>query len=152
MQPIDIFGSGIKSVNPSLSAQRRVNCFYDVRVDSEKSQLILKGTPGTTVFCTLPTFPIRGWIEFDGFLYVVAANVFYQVSSTGGYIKLGVIGSNGNTPVSMCINETQLMIVDGSAGYTFPYAELTNVIISNINQYSIDTEALTVICKATGNN
>lgn len=152
MQPLDIFGSGIKSINPSLSAQRRVNCFYDIRIDSEKSQLILKGTPGTTVFCTLPTFPIRGWIEFDGFLYVLAANVFYQVSSTGGYIKLGTIGVNANTPVSMCINETQLMIVDGKNAYLFPYSELTNVTIPNINSYAVDIAALTTICHATGNS
>jgi hypothetical protein len=157
MKKIPIFGSGLQAVSPFITAQKRLNAYYDVRVDGDKNKLIIRGTPGLTLFCTLPTSPIRGWIYARNFIYVVAGNTVYQVNQVGGYITIGTIGTIGTNsvnPVSMAINETQVMIVDGTNGYVFNYALITpseSVAQTTISSQITKTNILHQICYNSGN-
>jgi hypothetical protein len=121
MKPIPLFGSGIKSYSEVVTAQRRLNCFYDLRSDGDKHELILRGTPGTLLNFTLPTFPVRGWRVVNNLLYVVGGAVLYSVTATGGIISIGTLA--GSTAlVSMDDNGVELIIVDGVGGYLYTLA------------------------------
>ena len=149
---IPLFGVGVKSVSSNITAQRRVNCFFEITGQGEKQQVAIRGTPGLTLFVSLPTFPIRGFVQAGNYLYVTAGNTVYQVCQNGGYLVIGTIGNSAAVnPVGMAINETQVMIVDGIAGYVFNY-NLINVgnttLVNNLINNSI---TLTQICNLTGN-
>ena len=154
MKKISIFGNGLKSISPSITAQRRLNTYFDVRIDGDKNKLIIRGTPGLTLFCQLPIAPIRGFVYAKNFIYVVAGNVVYQINQAGGFTTIGTILTNSLTPVSMAINETQVMIVDGLAGYVFNYSLITpqqsvsQNVITNLNQ---QLSTLANICYTSGN-
>lgn len=120
MKAIPIFGDGVRSYSEVVTAQRRLNCFYDPRPDQDKSAVILRGTPGSQIFTTLPVSPIRGWRVVAGTMYVVAGANLYSVDSSGAYTSLGSI-PRASTLVSMSDNGVQLMIVDGVAGYIYTF-------------------------------
>jgi len=152
MKQIPLFGDSLKSISPNLTGQRRVNCYYDIRDDGDKNIIAIKGTPGLTLFATLPTSPIRGFTEAAGYLYVVAGQGVYQVNQIGGWIYLFTIPTAGTNPVSIGINETQIMIVDGIAGYIFSYTNLTGNAATTISSLISEVSVLTQITLQTGNN
>ncbi len=153
MKPINLFGEGVQSISPNLTAQRRVNCIFEVIGTGENQSVGVRGTPGLTIFVTLPTFPIRGMIEAGQYLYVVAGTAVYQVCQNGGYVLIGNIGLSTNVnPVDMAINETQVMIVDGVTGYVFNYALIQAGNASEIATLILNTSLLQTLCLQTGNS
>ena len=131
MKQIPLFGSGIKSYSPVISAQRRLNVFYDQRVDSEVNSVIIRGTPGWLAAFTLPTFPIRGWLTANNTLYVVAGSVLYSVTKFGVPTARGTLSVATLGYVSLADNGVQLIIVDGVGGYTLTYSGNTFAVISD---------------------
>ena len=119
MKHILLFGEGINAYSSAVSAQRRLNCFYDMRKDQDKNTIIIRGTPGLVLSLTLPTSPIRGWRVVGNLIYVVAGNVLYSVDSAGVTISLGVLEINGSTLVGISDNGVQLGIVDGLHLYCY---------------------------------
>ena len=86
----------------------------------------LLGTPGLSVFTTLPQSPTRGSCEANGRLFVVAGTQFIEVSSIGAQTAWGNVGNDG-TPASLVFNSLQILIV--SAGRAFCFTLATNVIV-----------------------
>jgi len=108
MRQIPIFGDGIQSYSAVATSQRRLNCFYDPRPDQDKNAVIIRGTPGSVLWITLPIALIRGWHVMAGVLYVVSGAALYSVTtggtgkglavSTGGVVGVGVgvpVGEGG---------------------------------------------------------
>lgn len=116
MKPIPIFGTGIASISKQITAQRRVNCFFDVRKDGDKSNLAVRATPGAFGVFNLTDGPIRGWRVVGSFLYVVAGGTVFQVATDSSFVSLGPIPNSGQY-VDMDDNSLQLGIVDGQRGY-----------------------------------
>jgi hypothetical protein len=114
-----------------VSRQRRLNCFYEVRADGDKHNIIVRGTPGTATFVTLPTFPIRGWHVVNNVLYVVSGSVLYSVTTAGVYTVLGYL-TNSSSSVSMADNGLQLAMVDGASLYIY------TLVTGTYNQSSLD--------------
>lgn len=121
MKPIPLFGSGVQSYSQVVTAQRRLNCFYDIRTDGDKSELILRGTPGTELWVELSSNIVRGWRVVRELLYVVCGSVLYEITAAGATTNRGTI-ANGTNFVSVSDNGTQLIIVDGDSGYIFTFA------------------------------
>lgn len=121
MKPISLFGSGISSYSQVVTAQRRLNCFYDLRPDEDKQKVVVRGTPGTQVWQTLPTYPIRGWHVIGSLIYIVSGAILYSLNSSGTRTNLGTV-TIGTGFVSMSDNGIQLMIVDGTAGFILTLA------------------------------
>jgi hypothetical protein len=119
MKPIPLFGWGVNAYSSYVSRQRRLNCFYEIRKDGDKNQMIVRGTPGVTTYITLPTAPIRGWHVVSNILYVAAGLTLYSVAINGAFTAIGGfdIASTGN--VAMSDNGVQLLCVDGAAGYIY---------------------------------
>ena len=132
MKTIPIFGTGIRSVSPYITAQRRVNVFYDIRKDDEKEKVSIYTTPGLTLFVTLPTLPIRGMLQVGLYAFAVAGNTLYVITPGGSFAALGQLNTITPTNISMAANETQLCIVDGSFGYVLNNVPgLINLISNN---------------------
>jgi hypothetical protein len=78
-------------------------------------------TPGLSVFATLPTGPVRGSFNANGWLFVVADTKLYEIDSNGAQTERGYIFTDGN-PVSIAFNGIQLLIVGGGHAYCFTLA------------------------------
>lgn len=132
MKPIPLFGTGIRSYSEVVTRQRRLNCFYDIREDQDKSSIVLVGTPGTRVWITLPTAPVWGTWVVDSVLYVVAGTTLYSVTQGGLYTSLGAVPTVARE-VAMADNAAQLIIVDGIAGYIYTIATGVLSVITDSN-------------------
>jgi hypothetical protein len=102
------------------NGSRLVNLFANVD-PNDPAEYKLFGTPGTSVFATLPTFPILAMIEMDDAFYVVTATHLYQVEWYGTYTDLGSVSLSGER-VSIATNGTHLVFVDGLVGYSYSVA------------------------------
>lgn len=120
MKPIPLFGTGMKSYSQVVTSQRRLNCFYDIRVDQDKSAIIIQGTPGSFRTFTIPEYPIRGWVISGFLIYVVAGKSLYTVSLGGAISFIGAIPT-ANQFVSIADNGVEITVVDGVAGYVYNY-------------------------------
>jgi hypothetical protein len=94
-------------------------------------KVIIRGTPGLSLFVTLPTSPIRGMLNVNNTLYVVAGNTLYSVSAGGGVTTLGVMTVITSETVGMAFNNTQIIIATGTNGYIYTIATTTLSLISS---------------------
>lgn len=130
--PIMGFGNYSKSVN--VDDQVRVNFYYEVQFDEDKSKLVLYGTPGLTSFSIIGAAPVRGVLQFQvgNFAYFVQANKFYQIDNAGTLTARGTLSTSSGR-VDLSYNGTQIIIVDGTAGYTFTISGASFATISDGN-------------------
>lgn len=133
MKPIPLFGWGVNAYSSYVSRQRRLNCFYEIRNDGDKNQMIVRGTPGVLMYITLPTAPIRGWHVVSNTLYVVAGLTLYSIGINGVYTAIGGLNVASSGNVSMDDNGIQLLIVDGIAGYVYTFSPASFAIIIDAN-------------------
>ncbi len=120
-----------------LACQRLVNCFMEAQPQGAKSQVPVFGVPGLTQWATLPTSPVRGLWNFRGVLYAVAGDSLYRINASGGHKLLGT-GISGTNVVSMSDNGTQLVVVNGVAGYLVDEFDVFQQ-ITDPNFYSANT-------------
>jgi hypothetical protein len=132
MQPIPLFGTGIKSYSDVVTSQRRLNCFFDARPDGDRNAFILRGTPGTVLRFTLPTSPIRGMSVVKGLMYIIAGSILYEINSSGTVTSRGAL-STGTGIVSIADNGIEIGIVDGTKGYIYTIATTTLAAIVDAN-------------------
>lgn len=132
MKPIPLFGSGVKSFSASITAQRRVNCFYDIRVDGDKTKVTIRGTPGSFGQISLPDSPVRGMYQQGAYLFIVAGVSVFRVSNDHSFILLGTI-SNSSQYVDISDNFLQLLIVDGVRGYYVTLPSGAPTLITDVN-------------------
>jgi hypothetical protein len=100
----------------NADSQRAVNCFLEMDNASPRAPVALYGTPGLTLRFTLPTGPVRGCIQDFGSTWWVGGNTVYRVLPDYTIQTIGTIGTSSGR-VSMAFSGTQIIIVDGSAGY-----------------------------------
>ncbi|HXC04591.1 MAG TPA: packaged DNA stabilization protein [Bacteroidia bacterium] len=126
MKQIQLFGSGLSSKSLTVSDQRRVNVYYEIREDGEKGKIAIYGTPGQTLFATAPSV-VRGWWIFKNNIVVVAGSGAYTVSSIGVVTSIGTLQTSAGL-VSMVDNGVLLFIVDGSKCYGWDGTTFTSPI------------------------
>lgn len=129
---IPMMGLGFKSGLATVTAQERVNCYLEVRNDTEKERTVCLGTYGFTLFSdALGDTPIRGWYAFNDYLYLIHRGAFWSVNNAGIFKSLGTISSTEGR-VSLGCNSSQILVVDGStSGYVYNIADDKIVTISN---------------------
>lgn len=143
--PIKLFGLGQQSKSPNLTAQHRLNLYYDVQTDEDKTTVAAYGTPGLNLFSEPSAQPTRGmhWMETNNAFYVVQRGNLYEVSAGGAVTARGslsispILDITGR--VSMANNGAQLCIVTGVAAYI--YNTSTHVLIDIKNNYNLTTGA-----------
>lgn len=116
---VPLFGLGINATSPTVSAQRRLNCFYEFQPDGDKMRVVVYGTPGSTLFSDdLGETPIRGWLAIGDYVYLVHRNSLWSVNNAGTFTNLGSLNTSTGY-VDMAYDGTLILIVDGTNGYTF---------------------------------
>lgn len=119
MRVISLFGGSTKQKSLMVTAQRRLNCYYDNRPDQDKTKVAVFGTPGLMALYTAGTLPARSLEGTDNSLYEVSYNQFLNLSpATGATLNSGTLNTfSGHA--EMAIAPTQVVVVDGNTGYLY---------------------------------
>lgn len=131
MPEFGLVGGSYQSEALSADCQDTINLYPEaIESGTGRAKYVLLGTPGTQLFCTLPTSPCRGMYAGDGRLFVVAGSHLYEVFANGTYTDRSTPGFSGSggppygstvgndgLPVDMAVNGLQLLIV--SAGNVY---------------------------------
>jgi hypothetical protein len=123
---IPFVGPAYEARSLNVDSQRAINCYLEMDSASPRAPIALYGTPGTVLQFTLPTSPVRGCIADTTYSYWVAGSTVYKVSTGNTVTSLGTIGSYTG-PVSMAFNGTQILLVDGVAGWLITAGVLTQI-------------------------
>lgn len=115
-----LFGTGHQGKTPSITAQRRINCYYEYTPDGDKTRVAIIGTPGKTLFVDFGDTPVRGMhVPNDSdYLYLVHRGTFWRVDNAGNKTNLGSLTTTTGR-VSIDDNGTEIQIVDGTNGYVY---------------------------------
>lgn len=115
-----LFGLGFASKSRSVTAKILQNLYLEQRPMGEKSQLVAYGTPGQELFLSFGDTPNRGWIAFeaDDVFYVVHRGTLWEVNNAGVKTSVGTLDTTSGK-CSLSHNGTQIIIVDGTYGYTY---------------------------------
>ena len=123
---LNLMGGSYVARSPVASAQRCLNLIAEPlpQDEDEPARMVYHQTPGLRTLATLPTGPVRAIRQVTtGAVYAVGGNVVYALDANWNPTALGSITSGLTTPVSLCDNGLQLVIVDGSAnGWTVTLA------------------------------
>lgn len=124
---IPFVGGSNRSRSVSVSAQRTVNMYAEVDPE-HKFAAALFARPGSTgPFASTGAAEIRGMAVYSGALYVVVGGELKSVSTAGTVASIGTITTSKSGRVSMAVNKTQLMIVDGVGGWIYNGSTLTQI-------------------------
>lgn len=120
-----IFGTGLQGKSPNISAQRRINCYYEMTPDGDKTRIAIIGTPGLELFVDFGDTPVRGLHapQWNSFLYAVHRGTLWEVNNAGVMTNRGSLNSTSGR-VSMDDNGTEVCVVDGTDIYI--YNTITN--------------------------
>jgi len=129
MQKVDLLGTGLDSGYKSVTAQERQNLYIENRQDGEKG-ITIYGTPGLDApFIDLGETAVRGMATYDDYFYAAHRGVFYRVNNAGVATSKGEINTTSGR-VNMSHNGNQLILVDGTDGWLYEFAEDTEVTIT----------------------
>ncbi len=110
----NFIGPAYRSQSKIAAADECINLYPElVESNSGNNRMVLYGTPGLELHCTLPKSPVRCLWAGDNRLFAVAGDTVYEIFAGGTFSALGAI-SNDATPATMVSNGNQLMIVSGS--------------------------------------
>lgn len=147
---VGLFGLSTESYSRTISAQKRINCFVEMRKEHEKTALALIGRPGLDPFVTGLSNPVRGMWAVNSLatplVFFVEADQLYAADQSGVLYTIGNIStSSGN--VSMADDGKWLVLVDGTYGYY--YNMLTPAGITTITDGNFTTTPTTVTWQDT---
>ena len=129
MKTTPMFGNGIAGKSLPVTAQRRLNCYFDNRPDGDKTSVAVYGTPGLVKKTNLDT-TCRGLYGRQSTLYAVAGIKVYSLTTAFASTQIGTITTSTGS-VSMASNPSSLIVVDGTAGYLYTYATSTFATITS---------------------
>lgn len=116
-----LFGTGVAAKSLAVTAQRRLNCYYELVLDGDKTKIAIYGTPGLTLFKFIGAAPIRGAWAVGLYAYIAQAGRLYRLDLAGNITLLGTLNTSSGF-VSICDNGFQVLVVDGTNGYTYTIA------------------------------
>ena len=107
----------------AIESEKCINWYLEVSGPNAKSRMALIPTPGMISFTHL-VGAARGMYTLNDTLYVVAAGGMYAVDTDGVVTLLGTLDTTSGR-VSFADNGVQIMVVDGTSGYTYTLATTT---------------------------
>lgn len=126
MARINVFGIGMVSKSPYITAKLLTNFYAETRPAGEKSQMVGFKMCGRTLFHDFGSTPTRGGMEFEpgNIAIVVHRSVVYTVNNASVATAVGNLFTQDGR-VSITHNGVQVMITDGLAGYIYSTVPLT---------------------------
>jgi hypothetical protein len=124
-------GPSYESASLPHDAQRSVNCFVEVNpigTGKGKEVGILLGTPGLTRFSTANAGdgvcrPGGAINAANGRCFFVVGNILYELNAAGARTNRGTLTRPVAGRISWAESPDELIIVDGTAGYSFLYGD-----------------------------
>ena len=113
---VPFVGGSYQARSLNADAQRAVNCYVEMDNASPRAPVALYGTPGTVLKMTFPTSPVRACISQGGYSWWLAGAVVYRIDSSFNQVVVGSVGTSTGE-VGITSNGSQILIVDGAAGY-----------------------------------
>ena len=110
-------GPAYLSRSLNMNCQRAVNLYPEVD-ETSKHVIGLYGTPGLTLKVTAGSGPIRGLYAGETYLYAVSGNEVYYIDTAWTATALSGTLARSTGTVSIDENASQLVLVDGTDGYT----------------------------------
>jgi len=153
---ISIFGTATKSKSSVITAQNRVNVYFEPADSPDRAPVAAYGTPGSVLYQTPSTYPSRGlyYMESKGILISVHFNKIYAMDSQNVVTVIGTLSqaNDYSGTVSMTDNGSQLLIITSMGGYIVAVsgAPLSlSYVITNITS-SLPTELCDSCCFLDG--
>lgn len=136
----NLFGLGIHSGYPQVTAARMQNLYLEARPQGEKSQIVALSTPGLRQFANVGSV-VRGWLyyERDNVVYLVAGATLYELSAAGALTSRGTLDTSSGF-VGIAHNGDMLGIVDGAKVYTFDIG--TNTLDNTVTSSPANAETI----------
>jgi hypothetical protein len=139
LQPVPLFGLGNEGRSAVASAQSRVNLYVELQQDPEAgSKLVMYPTPGLVQVLDLGASPTRGAYAKDTLRYLVNGTTLWEVSPDGSLTSRGTLQPTTGR-VDIVDNGDELLIVDGTYGYTYDFATTTLTQIADVDFLASDT-------------
>lgn len=130
---IDLWGLNQKGKSAVVTAQRHLNLYAEIVKEKEKSKVVFYGTPGLDLFTDdLGDTPIRGWIVAGNVFFLVHLNKLYECNNAATLTLRGTLSTSVGK-VSLAYDGSVVLIVDGTAGYTYTVASTTFATISDVD-------------------
>ncbi len=124
----------MQSVN--VDCQRCINLYPEmdeIGTGNAGEVASLVSTPGLKLLVTLPTYPVRGvYTDSTGHLWAVGGNTLYSISKTYAATSAGTLLTSSG-PVSFADNGIEVVLVDGTYGYTFGVAGPASIYLFTIS-------------------
>jgi hypothetical protein len=130
LRSVPLFGTGTVSKSFVSTRQRRLNVYFEIREDKDKSRFAIFGTPGLTLLMqpSITTSAIRGMLGTPAALYVVGSNQFQAIqnlSTPPTTVNPGTPLTTTSGQVSLATNNTQVLVADGTQGMIYDVAANT---------------------------
>ncbi len=118
---VPLLGAGVKSKRAVVNAQRRLNCYLEPQYDQDKTKMAVFGSPGLTKVLDEGALPYRGGVTVGDLLYLARGNIFEEVNNAFAATDRNAASrlTTNNGRISFATNETTVVFVDGTNGYTF---------------------------------
>lgn len=144
MPIVPFFGTGLQGKSSKVTAQKRLNCYYEFQKfnatsgmyggPDDRTMVAIFGTPGLELFVDFGDTPIRGIHAplWNDYVYMVHRGTLWQVDNSGTKTNRGTLLTTSGR-VSIADNGNQLMIVDGAYGYIFNTSTLAFTQITDVD-------------------
>lgn len=117
--PLPLTGPDQASRSKEQNPQKTVNLYVRPKKRGGKDEMALYSCPGLSFHAQAGSSGGRSnFVEFKGRTYVAFGDALYALDGTGSSVKVGTLSTTGGR-VEMVIGRDYLMIVDGTAGYTY---------------------------------
>jgi hypothetical protein len=140
---ITLVGDAYTTLSPAFSCQTCINFYPELadlkyvggqnEIREPKYEGYLVNTPGLSLFTTLGTNSVRCLYEFNEVLYGVSDNKFYSINTSGTKTQLGTLNTSSGLAQIEINFDNELLIVDGTNGYTYATATNTFAQITDSN-------------------
>jgi len=137
---LTFLGGAYLGTKKVISAQECVNFYLEVPPkEAVGARSALIGTPGLDLWVDLGTSAeVRGVLATEACLYAVSGATLFSVTSAGVATSLGTLLS-ATGYVGMAYSGSQLIVVDGSYGYTYTESTTTFARITDADFLGGDT-------------
>lgn len=128
---IPLWGLNQQGKSATVTAQRHLNLYAEIQRDAEKAKVAFYGTPGLELFSDdNGETPIRGWIAVGDLFYYVHRGTLYEMNNAAVRTSRGTLSTTTGM-VDMAYNGTLILIVDGTAAYTYTIGTTTFALVSD---------------------
>lgn len=129
-QRIPFVGPSSPGRSVNADCQRTLNCYLEMDNSTPRAPVALYGTPGLTLVATIGGGPIRAMFRHGDAIMVISGSAVFKATPGWATAYLGSIGTSSG-PVGIASNGTQLLIVDGTAGWIISLSTWTMALVSD---------------------